>query len=1017
MSNLVEKGPKRPGRSFVVALAALAVTAGAGVAIWSSIGAGALSEFWPTAQPIASGPGPAKAPVTPGAGAPGRPIGDDERAFWSEVAVYKSGPGRPRSVVAVKRGKQPASSEKDGLYQGLLAREVVRQGLLLAAREEFGAVTRDVPIGDVEPSGAPDATFRIGSRFRVLAGSGPDDPNVGRVTIVSGEGADRRVLWSREFDCEMIIAPNYGRLVSIVEGFSRQGFRTVLGGRGLARSGPSPLASKDEGGGLPESVDRGLGLPVETEQFAAIRALHEAIRTRGETPSRLVALAKAYANLGKLSECQWTADYLAFQARALLYAERAAVREHESPETLRGRAHVRALAGLFREAILDVEKSGGPGGGKDQPYEVEMVRAYAASDAAALERTAGEHPGDPWPRLLRFLTVSESSGYYYTTDKNCRHDVLAASRPILESVPDCYRVYDGLIQMSGVANLHTATSVGYGLYAQAMPERVAALPGLPKAVSGLRPEGGEPAEVGLRRAIDAAAADDPAEPTWGVLARQLREIRFFLAGRRVEFIAYSLAAPTGDVAAEALPLLADHPNRAYIESFLSRFDGPDLAGKLKGLDLADIEPKAGRIAQRFNAFDPAEQSRLSGLAWTHIVSGTVPGQIAHVATAADESRGQAAHNLLKYHPGSPLGRAALIASRWDEAKPNAEAWAKDHGGADTLVVAELGLRSLNEERLDEAERLLREALDRSPEGWLFEGLAGVYVRRGDVDGYAKAAAEYLQTDDLNLDHAKVAGNLAEFLMKLGEYAKARPFAEYSAQSWAGWAMMRASRCAEGMGDWEGAEQWIARTSERYDSSWLQWYAWCQRTGRGNPDAAGRLIEQQLNAGRSLRSHEEQIQVATALIGAGASKSARRVLEPAYEEKHDTTLGLLLAVACDLDGDPKARDAAMKAVGDDSKPSAPLTAKVVAALGDWLAKGGKNEPDLARVDGLVEQMKPEARPNCTTFVGLLLDRHGQADAAIKYLKQADTDKTYLWFRYLARSVLRARGTALEPIPAS
>jgi hypothetical protein len=97
-------------------------------------------------------------------GTPGRPIEEDEPAFWSDVEVYKAGPGRPRPIVVVKRGKQPTDGRIAGLYQGLLAREIVRQGLMLSAREELGAVTRDVPVGDPDVTGKPDASFRIGSQ-------------------------------------------------------------------------------------------------------------------------------------------------------------------------------------------------------------------------------------------------------------------------------------------------------------------------------------------------------------------------------------------------------------------------------------------------------------------------------------------------------------------------------------------------------------------------------------------------------------------------------------------------------------------------------------------------------------------------------------------------------------------------------------------------------------------------------------------------------------------------------------
>ena len=191
---------------------------------------------------------------------------------------------------------------------------------MLTAREELGALVRDVPIGDPDLDEKPDATCRVGSRFRLSYGSSEQDPAVGRITIVTGNGADRRILWSREFDCGMVLGPEYPHLVSQVERFARGAFREVFAGLGLTRAKPAPKNPAE--GKLPAGVEERLGGLVETEQFAAIRTLHAAIRAHGETSALLIGLARAYATLGSLTEPQWTADYLAFAARSLLYARR-----------------------------------------------------------------------------------------------------------------------------------------------------------------------------------------------------------------------------------------------------------------------------------------------------------------------------------------------------------------------------------------------------------------------------------------------------------------------------------------------------------------------------------------------------------------------------------------------------------------------------------------------------------------------------------------------------------------------
>ena len=69
-------------------------------------------------------------------------------------------------------------------------------------------------------------------------------------------------------------------------------------------------------------------------------------------------------------------------------------------------------------------------------------------------------------------------------------------------------------------------------------------------------------------------------------------------------------------------------------------------------------------------------------------------------------------------------------------------------------------------------------------------------------------------------------------MEKGQYTEARPYADHAAESWAGWAMPWASYCAEKLNDWKAAEHWVARTSQRYGSSWLDWFLLVPADGPG-----------------------------------------------------------------------------------------------------------------------------------------------------------------------------------------
>jgi hypothetical protein len=196
-----------------VGIVALAVLAGAGSVIWGAIGEDvkqAVTQARLAMAPKPAAPIPAK-PQPPKV-VESLPIEEDEEAFWSDVSIYKAGPGRPIPIVVVERGKQPTSEENYQIYKGLLAREIVRQGLLISAREELGALTRDVPIGDPSPIGKPDVRFRIGSQFLRHFNLPPGETAHGRITIVEGEGEGRKVVWSVRVDSRLPIAPDFGPL-------------------------------------------------------------------------------------------------------------------------------------------------------------------------------------------------------------------------------------------------------------------------------------------------------------------------------------------------------------------------------------------------------------------------------------------------------------------------------------------------------------------------------------------------------------------------------------------------------------------------------------------------------------------------------------------------------------------------------------------------------------------------------------------------------------------------------------
>ena len=352
----------------------------------------------------------------------------------------------------------------------------------------------------------------------------------------------------------------------------------------------------------------------------------------------LIALVRAYADLGSLAESQWTADYLAFQARGLLYAQRAVVRDHDVPVKLRGpgvcRGPRRVCPGRRSSDLSQADKTDG---GKAAPPWTEALRAFSHSDAAALDEARRGRSRGSIAAYFWFLTRRLSSAIFTLkgsynmgqgtfADKFCRHEIIAAGRAVLEKVPDCFRVHDGMASVEGVANMHASTSLPLELYPKAVPRRVAAIPGLPGSAAR-RIGAGAFDEVALRKDLVAAAQDDTSDLTWGVLARQLREIRFLLVCRRLHFLAYSLATDYTDFAKSLCRWWPTTPTRPISSAPPRAIPAPALRDKLRSLDLADFESKANNMVVPLRNRVPDFAVNVEKVAWEHTSLGTLAGQV------------------------------------------------------------------------------------------------------------------------------------------------------------------------------------------------------------------------------------------------------------------------------------------------------------------------------------------------------------------------------------------------------
>ena len=231
------------------------------------------------------------------------------------------------TVVCLERSSAFGFPTGHGTMGGRLLREIARQSFLVAARDQLGLQTRDASLGDEMPvlslhDGMP---------------SDPDNPSFDLLTVPAGRTC-LEVRQGIESPTTLLHQPLHTTPVP-PENFSKDRFGMPMDYRAwlteleqLSRGGFVDAIKRAGFQGKPNSLKDAAEVPRQIEavlekmdfvsQFSAVRELHELIRVGGQSPERLGALARGYANLGLLTEFHWHPAHKAFTARSLVYAQR-----------------------------------------------------------------------------------------------------------------------------------------------------------------------------------------------------------------------------------------------------------------------------------------------------------------------------------------------------------------------------------------------------------------------------------------------------------------------------------------------------------------------------------------------------------------------------------------------------------------------------------------------------------------------------------------------------------------------
>lgn len=582
------------------------------------------------------------------------------------IAPPKPGPSAASGKAVLLRTHEPDLEDRFA-DRGLLLRELVRQAILIAARDELGLATRDNSLcedmtGDQKGPLPLDVVVHVQQDKRI------------NITLFRHAGGKPEVLWDKHFALEgddLIVA-----LTKEAELKSRTEWLDALNKAGFK----GPANKVQEKSSLDPHTQKLLADLHFLPQFVAVRQLHELMRRDGESPERLVALARGYAHLSVLTEQLWHPADKVFMARALLYAERAAARWPDSTMCLQGRAYARGLGGLHQAALddlaaVDRSAAGKPVAGQ-RSQVLQAIEALCQFDYEKLEELGRQPQLSAFVRLLELLSTERFASPGTIVDRANR---------LLQEVPDCDRAYHAIYETHQLGTRAQAAELGMQRMDDSLYNRLQQVEDqLPRqVVSIVRAEartrvpaidgaGDAGRRIELVRAFREAGAveSDAGEPSWQTMGTLLEEVTFAHVCRQLEYLSSSLGVPVDDVLPQLLPQVADHPQILFIESLTDnrRVRRAKILELMKVLRPEELSPDAWFLTLHINSEDIPEFIRLDGAAGRHrdktyrdlLLRSREIREVAWVENASE---------LRRVSPHSPYSIAVTIQYDWKAAEP------------------------------------------------------------------------------------------------------------------------------------------------------------------------------------------------------------------------------------------------------------------------------------------------------------------------------------------------------------
>lgn len=903
-------------------------------------------------------------------------------------AVAQVGEPRPRLFLDVALISSPPAGDLRG---GSLTRELVRQAVLMAARDELGFATADATLDEALPSSPPPGSMTLQIVVTTAAGG----KLLLNLSLV--DGPVQQLILRKEYSYNQDARHIYESLPRVLEAEVRTTFAETI----KAAAGRLPYAGDSQ---EPDLARVGT---LQTEmnlvsQFVAVRLAHEQLRRAPKSAETLGALARGYANLAMLTQEHWDAGPHAFAARALLYAERQVATANEAPTATADRIYVRALVGLHELALRGVARLRDQGVLGDMPPWLSLVEAYCRFDRQALAPSASNDSSLVQLRAILNARVANAVG-----DERI---LLESTDEALNVAPEASVLYPPLTTVGSLGTKRVAAAGALRRLSRRLPARVGQTPELPEQVRKLSAEidkdRNEELEVffspGLRKLADSlveAGQSDEGEPSWSALAGLIKEDLFVSTAWYLEVVDGGVAMSMADEAIAARALVDGHRYASYIASF--EFDKDtqwnQFVNAVRPLQIVDMRPSMRRMFSHVWNVDLPGRFHIGQAAFDDAIrqrafTADDMGQVIRLADPARDTNSVVKNNwdmllgqLAKISPHHPVVIRTTIAATKDPTAEQLAAWEVAAQG-DPLTVLALGDKYFHLKQFDAAVRCAENSIELTHERAAYEALAKARRGQGREDLWLAALEAFLEIEDPGLGHAQIRDRIAVDFLERGEYERAKPYAVAAASSGAAWALTTASEVCERLEQWNESENYIRHVSQSYDkASRLAWYRWCRRTERGDATAALELGKQYIESPRSENDFygpdSRLVYFLLAERPAEALASARMSADRNSNDYWALVHSALLAVELkngETTNDSLSKLAQLTSLDDKSKERPDRQA--LEFIIDQLGAAPQQTPTKETLDACLDAVEPELRASLGYFLGRTCELTGRSEMA-------------------------------------